>query len=361
MKPQQVTSPRQPPRPEEVQQYLAELRKSQREISKFVGAVKELSERQSQTLEGFISNSSECIAGAQMDSRFRDACDRMLRRYLELARRRQMTIDPPEHCIPVFQELTKELRLNCATLKLSPNKLVTATLLSEKPLIELSQNRELAPFLSRFRGLVERAVTSNSADPHGYLCDVHSRFSVCKARELEHEALPLRERTLLFVAQTLRDYRPLTRLGLFRVKMKELLEAQEFRPISGLFQTDSARSRFIEGLLARLKEKDCRPYLSETSRLYKEIAGERSFEKLQSRRADILVAVLRHREKAKQFLKEMLEQEARITQLAERCGERLCAKEIRVLCLKTPRKAHEVETTLSKRSAEISGGEAVPR
>lgn len=355
MKPEPSSSSRQFSRPEDVQQHLAELRRSQRDVGKFVGAVQELSEKQSQTLATFLLRDSECIVGNEMDPRFRGACERLLSRYLELARRRNMTIHPAENCVPVFHELAKELRLNCVAFKLSPDKLVTTTLLSEKSLRELSQDATLAPFLSRFRGLVDRAVASNPADPHGYLHDLHFRFSTCAEYEARHQSPPLTGKTLLFLAKTLRNLDPLSRLALFRAELRALVEAKEFQPLLGIFVTDSARSRFIEQLLIRFKEKDCRTYLREALKLYREIASDSSFAKLQSRRADILVAVFRQGAKAKEFLATMLAQEARIAQLAEQCGERLTAKEIRVLCLRAPRKASQVEAELLQRSAGNEG------
>lgn len=355
MKPEPSSSSRQLSRPEDVHQHLTALRRSQREVGKFVGAVQDLSEQHTQILAKFLASNSECIAGSEMNPRFRDACERLLTRYLELARRRNMTIHPPENCIPVFHELAKELRLNCVAFKLSPDKLATTTLLSEKALRELSQDPILVQFLSRFRGLIDRAVESNPADPHGYLHDLHFRFSTCAEHETRHQSLPLTGNTLLFLAKTLRNLDPLVRLALFRAELKSLLETTEFQPLLGIFATDSARSRFIERVLTRFKEEDCRPYLRKTLKLYREIANDSSFAQLQSRRADILVAVFRQGAKAKEFLATMLAQEARIAQLAEQCGERLTAKDIRVLCLRAPRKASQVEAELSQRSAGNKG------
>jgi hypothetical protein len=176
-----------------------------------------------------------------MDPRFRDECGRLLSRYLELARRRSMTIHPAENCVPVLHELAKELRLNCIAFKLSPDKLVTTNLLSEQPLRELSQDATLAPFPGRFRGLVERAVASNPADRHGYLRDLHFRFPTCAAHENQHERAPLTGKTLLFLAKTLRHLDPLSRLALFRAELKSLLQTKEFQPLLGIFVTDSAR------------------------------------------------------------------------------------------------------------------------
>jgi hypothetical protein len=173
--------------------------------------------------------------------------------------------------------------------------------------------------------------------------------------EARHGTPPLTGNTLLFLAKTLRNLDPLSRLALFRAELKTLLEAKEFQPLLGIFVTDSARSRFIERQLTRFKEEDCRPYLRETLRLYREIANDSSFAKLQPRRADILVAVLRRGANAKEFLEGMLAQEARIAQLAEQCGERLSAKDIRVLCLRAPRKAQEIEAALSQRSSGSQG------
>lgn len=355
MRLQSFPSTRQPLQPIDVRQHLTDLRRSQLGTSKFVGAVKELSESQSKTLNTFLESNSECIAGQQVNPRFRDACERLLSRYLELARRRNMTIEPVENCIPVFQELAKELRHNCVTFKLPPERLVTATLLSEQPLGDLSEDKRLAPFFRRFRGLVARAVTSNPSDPHGYLHDLYSRFSTCETQEARHEVLPLTAPTLLFVAKTSRDLAPLERLALFRAELKSLLEAKEFQPLFELFLKDSARSRFLESLLIRLKAKKCRPFLNETARLYQEIADDSSFSKLLPRRADILVAVLRHGDKAKAFLTGMLAQEVRITELAQRCGEPLTAKDIRVLCLRTPLKAHNMEAQLREKCPRNAG------
>jgi hypothetical protein len=319
---------------------------SQREIGKFVGTVQEFSPEQLEVLREFLATNSEAIAGRALHPQFNAACERLLYRYMELARRRNMTIQAPQGCAAVLHELTKELRLNCATFKLAPEKLVSATLLSGQPLRELQEDKILAPFIDRFRDLVGRAMSSYPADPHAYLHDVCSRFSLCEAHESQHEPRPLKDRTILFLAKTRRELEPLERLALFRSELQSLRAALEFEPLLALFRTDLARTRFLEGVLTRFKEEGCRPYLRNVLESFNEIVVDAAFEKLRSRRADILVGILRYGDGVKEFFKKMLEKESRITDLATRSGASFSSREIRVLCLRTPRKADKVEASL---------------
>jgi hypothetical protein len=151
---------------------------------------------------------------------------------------------------------------------------------------------------------------------------------------------------------------PGERLALFRRQLESLLNSDECKLLTGVFSKDSARTRFIERLLTRFKVEECRAYLSEAAKLYREICEDESFAWLQHRRADILVAIERYGKTTKEFLSAMLVQEGRIAVMAEACGERLTPKQLRVLCLRTPRKAAAFEDALRQRCPR-SGTESI--
>lgn len=130
--------------------------------AKFVGGV-HIAEKLKKAIRKFIK--SDAIAQAICDSRnYLEAAERLIYRFEELCRRRQVNISSMECRQYAYRRLLIDLHLNTSCTGTSPKKMVTVTLLNSELVQDLFTDKNLSKILAACPSFIDILAERNPSD-----------------------------------------------------------------------------------------------------------------------------------------------------------------------------------------------------
>jgi hypothetical protein len=297
-------------------------------------------------ITSFISSDAQVISYSTKIPEFPQALETLLSRFEGLCQRRGLPSPRSPFDTQVYSELSKKLHDNIEFFQCPATLAISPTLLSPTALIEAFSTEPLSDYYKNLPGTVRRSFAKNPANPVKFMLDCHSRLQeIDSYLATIKETLP--DSSKLRIAMASHQKKVIELVDSHFALIKSISQEREFRDI---YRNEPS---VVKHAVNNYGEKGARDFLRLIHKTYANILADDGFKILRSRPKTILIAAIHHPHNTEQFLEAMLEREKNIRKLADRVGEVIGNKEIRTLCLKTPLRARELESSLRLRAADL--------
>lgn len=321
--------------------FLYQARILQHESGKKLVGIARITSEAADRIERFIARYDFSSIDNTLAAPFREQVERLLVKFEALCLRRKFPPPNAEIADLCYRQLTKEFLDNLRTFKISPARLVIATLHAVFPLHQALQAPPLGEFVAQFPGLLHRALKDFPADPVRYLLNGYQRYQEI-GEWAEKNRHPIRQDARFRLAFAAEGGSVSQRITTYLRESAKLGSDEEFKAFF-------ANASWVIRHAVASHGANARSYLLSVKKGVEEMLADPQLSSVHHQRGSLFAAAIRKPENATQFMLSVLAQERRIEALERSTGSpALGAKKLRDLCLRTPKRAEIHAAQLQK-------------